>query len=144
MNKQLKLSLVAVVVIALAGAGTWALTRTAAAPQSDSVQSAKTTATPSVSPSAGATASTAAAAKGISYAGVEGKTALELLKAKDPQAQTKGDGANAFVTTINGYTASDTKKEYWAFYVNGKMSEVGAGSYATKAGDQIEWKLATY
>jgi hypothetical protein len=139
MNKQLKLSVAAVVVAALAGAGTWALTRTAAAPQPGSVQSAKTAATPSVSPSV-----STAATKGISYAGVDGKTALELLKAKDPQAQTKGDGANAFVTTINGYTASDTKKEYWAFYVNGNMSDTGAGSYTTKSSDQIEWKLAAY
>jgi hypothetical protein len=72
------------------------------------------------------------------------QTALELLKANDPKAATKGDGANAYVTTINGYTASDTKKEYWALYVNGKMSDVGAGSYVTKDGDQIEWKIATY
>jgi hypothetical protein len=81
---------------------------------------------------------------GLSYQGVDGKTALELLKAKDPKAVTKGEGANAYVTTINGYTASDAKKEYWSFLVNGKASEVGAGSYVTKASDQIEWKIATY
>jgi hypothetical protein len=81
---------------------------------------------------------------GLTYQGVDGKTALELLKAKDPKVVTKGEGANAYVTTVNGYTASDTKKEYWSFLVNGKMSEVGAGSYITKSTDQIEWKIATY
>lgn len=141
MNKHIKVGMMAAVVSAVAvvaGAGTWFLTR----PTAGSVQSAQTVASPAVSASASPAVS--AAAKSLNYAGVEGKTALELLKAKDPQAQTKGEGANAFVTTINGYTASDTRKEYWALYVNGKLSEVGAGSYATKTGDQIEWKLATY
>jgi hypothetical protein len=139
MSKQTKIGLAAVAVVAVVGVGAWGLMKPAAAPQSGSVQSAETKATPKASPS-----SSVAAAKSLSYAGVEGKTALELLKAKDATAQTKGEGANAFVTTINGYTASEAKKEYWAFYVNGKMSDVGAGAYVTKAGDQIEWKIATY
>jgi hypothetical protein len=95
-------------------------------------------------PAAVATASTSVAPQGVSYAGVEGKTALELLKEKDPNMVTKGEGANAYVTTINGYTAKDAKKEYWAFYVDGKLSDTGAGAYTTKAGDKIEWKIATY
>jgi hypothetical protein len=95
-------------------------------------------------PAAVATTSASAAPQTVSYEGVEGQTALDLLKAKDASVVTKGEGANAYVTTINGYTASDAKKEYWAFYVNGKLSDVGAGSYVTKAGDKIDWKIATY
>ena len=72
-----------------------------------------------------------------------GKTALDLTKEKE-SIVTKGDGANAYIIGINGIAAQSSKKEYWAFYVNGKMAEVGAGSYILKDGDKIEWKLATY
>lgn len=72
-----------------------------------------------------------------------GKTALELIKEK-AKVVTKGDGANAYVTEINRRIAEDSKKEYWAFYVNGKMAEVGAGSYKLKEGDKIEWKIEKY
>jgi hypothetical protein len=72
-----------------------------------------------------------------------GKTALELTKGV-ARVVTKGDGAAAYVTEINGIVASDAKKEYWAFYINGKMAEVGAGSYILKNGDKIEWKIEKY
>ena len=55
----------------------------------------------------------------------------------------KGKGVNAFITEINGYS-TEGKKEYWAFYINGKMAEVGAGSYQLKDGDKIEWKIEKY
>ena len=74
---------------------------------------------------------------------VVGKTALDLTKEK-ANIKTKGEGVNAYVTEINGQEALNSKKEYWAFYVNGKMAEVGAGSYKLKEGDKIEWKLANY
>lgn len=74
---------------------------------------------------------------------VVGKTALDLTKEK-ANIKTKGEGANAYVTEINGITAQVSKKEYWAFYVNGKMAEVGAGSYQLKEGDKIEWKIEKY
>ena len=71
------------------------------------------------------------------------KTALDLVKEK-AKAVTKGEGANAYVIEINGKTADDSKKEFWAFYVNDKMAEVGAGSYKLKDGDKIEWKIEKY
>jgi len=71
------------------------------------------------------------------------KTALDLTKEK-ANVKTKGDGVNAYVTEIDGITAQDSKKEYWAFYVNGKMAEVGAGSYKLREGDKIEWKIEKY
>ncbi|OGK19904.1 hypothetical protein A3C23_04350 [Candidatus Roizmanbacteria bacterium RIFCSPHIGHO2_02_FULL_37_13b] len=73
----------------------------------------------------------------------ENQTALEALKSKTV-VQTKGEGENAYVTTINNVEASESKKQYWVFYVNGKPSMVGAGSYKLKNGDNIEWKIATY
>jgi hypothetical protein len=79
----------------------------------------------------------------FSYSGIEGQTALALLQAKSA-AVTKGEGTNAFVTSINGRIADDAKKEFWAFYVNGVQAQVGAGSYVTKTGDQIRWHIETY
>jgi predicted Holliday junction resolvase-like endonuclease len=70
-------------------------------------------------------------------------TALSLTKEK-AVIKTKGEGVNAYITAINGKVAEDLKKEFWAFYINGKMAEVGAGSYQLKAGDKIEWRLANY
>jgi len=74
---------------------------------------------------------------------VVGKTALDLTKEKT-NIKTKGEGVNAYVTEINGQEALNSKKEYWAFYVNGKMAKVGAGSYKLKEGDKIEWKIEKY
>lgn len=71
------------------------------------------------------------------------KTALEFTK-NIAKVITKGEGVNAYVIEINGRLADETKKEFWAFYINGKTAEVGAGSYKLKDGDKIEWKLETY
>ncbi|MDB5179133.1 MAG: hypothetical protein JWN01_1076 [Patescibacteria group bacterium] len=132
MNKRIIGAFVAVVLVGgTIGAGL-GLQQRAARQSAGRVQSAAVTPSPVATPGT------------VSYAGVAGKTALELLKTKDPAVVAKGEGANAFVTTINGYKADDAKKEYWSLYVNGKVSEVGAGSYVSKAGDQIEWKIEKY
>ena len=72
-----------------------------------------------------------------------GKNALDLTK-KLAVVVTNGEGVNAYVTTINGKEAKSANKEFWAFYVNGKQSMVGAGSYQLKSGDKIEWKIEKY
>lgn len=74
---------------------------------------------------------------------VKDSTALDYLKA-NYEVQTLGEGVNAYVVEINGRRASDTKKEFWSFYVNGKMADVGAGSYILKPDDRIEWKIENY
>ncbi len=76
----------------------------------------------------------------ITYSGQSGKDALTLLK----QVALVEQNASGLVTGIKGRAAQDTKQEYWAFYVNGKMSEVGPGEYVTKEGDKIEWKIEKY
>jgi hypothetical protein len=75
----------------------------------------------------------------ISYDGVEGKTALELLKTK-ATVVTKQSSFGEYVDSINGVTGG-TNGKYWAFYINGQMSQVGAGAYQTKTGDKITWKF---
>jgi hypothetical protein len=75
----------------------------------------------------------------IKYQGEDGKTALELLKAKyNIQTQNFG-AAGDFVSTINGVTPDSS--HFWSFYVNGVQSNVGASQYITKNTDTIEWKL---
>lgn len=73
----------------------------------------------------------------------KGKTALDLLK-ENEKIVKRGDGKNAFITSINNRVANNSKKEFWAFYINNKYAEVGAGSYVLKSLDKIEWKIQTY
>lgn len=73
-----------------------------------------------------------------------GKTALEVTKNATSDVKMTGEGENAFITAINGREASSTKKEFWKLVINGKDSEVGAGSYTVKEGDSVGWEIATY
>ena len=75
----------------------------------------------------------------ISYQGVEGKNAIELLK-ESHEVKTDKYDFGELVNTIDGQ-ASDPAANFWAFYVNGEMAQVGAGDYQTKPSDTIEWKL---
>jgi hypothetical protein len=71
----------------------------------------------------------------------EGETALDLLK-RDHQVDTKiYSGMGEFVISIDGIKPDS--KRFWAFYLNGKSSSVGASGYKLKDGDKIEWKLET-
>jgi len=74
----------------------------------------------------------------ISYQGQEGKTAMELLKASHQVEATPFDFGD-MVTSIDGVKPDSS--QFWAFYVNGQASMVGADAYQTKNGDQITWKL---
>ncbi|MBI2462961.1 MAG: DUF4430 domain-containing protein [Candidatus Spechtbacteria bacterium] len=76
----------------------------------------------------------------ISYQGVEGKNALELLKQHySIQSKDYGHDLGEFVEAIDGITPQ--KDEFWALFVNSKSSMVGASSYITKNGDVIEWRI---
>ncbi len=74
----------------------------------------------------------------ISYPGQSGKNALDLLK-KYASVETKHYSFGDQVISINGTPGKGPK--YWSFYVNGKLSNVGASTYVTKSSDKIEWKL---
>lgn len=77
--------------------------------------------------------------KTVEYQGVEGTTALATLKSLT-EVKTENSDFGEFVTSINGVGA-DSSKEYWSFYVNGKYSDEGAGTYEAKAGDSFKWQL---
>ncbi len=74
------------------------------------------------------------------YSGKEGVDALTLLK----QQTSVEQNSTGLVTAINKRKADASNKEYWSFFVNGKMAEVGPADYLTKDSDQIEWRIETY
>ena len=68
------------------------------------------------------------------------KTALDLLKGSyEVSSKDFGPGLGEFVEGIAGVKAGSD--EFWAFYINGESSNVGAASYAPIEGDSLEWKL---
>jgi hypothetical protein len=77
------------------------------------------------------------------YTVIGGETALQLLQ-KTTNVQKKDVGPNAFIIEINGKKAEQSVREYWAFYVNNKLAEVGAGSYQLKPNDSVLWKVEKY
>ncbi len=76
----------------------------------------------------------------FSYQGQNGKDALSILKAQ----AVVGQSASGLVVSINGRKANSAKHEYWAFYVNGKLAQVGPADYQTHSTDSIMWKISTY
>lgn len=84
------------------------------------------------------------AAAPFTYAGEDGSTALDLLLRYDAEAEMSGKGENAYVTGIGGYTADDSKSEFWSLSVDGEPAKVGAGTLKTEDGQEITWTLETY
>ncbi len=74
----------------------------------------------------------------VSYEGIEGETALDLLKS-GAEVITQESSFGEFVSAINGVEQTDT--EFWLYYVNDEAASVGAGEYITKGGDKVEWRL---
>lgn len=74
-----------------------------------------------------------------------GKTALEATQiALDGKVITSGTGSNSFVLGIAGRTADTKKHEFWKLVINGKDSEVGAGSYKIQNNDSVVWQIDNY
>ena len=76
----------------------------------------------------------------FSYKGENGKNALQILKEKTAAEQN----SSGLVISINRRQADKAKREYWAFYVNGKLASVGPKDYLTKNTDKIEWRIEKY
>ena len=76
----------------------------------------------------------------ISYKGQDGKNALELLQATH-RVDVKHYSFGDLVTGIDGITPD--AQHFWAMYVNGQFSQVGASAYATKSSDTIKWQIDT-
>lgn len=78
----------------------------------------------------------------VTYMGEDGMSAYQILVEKE-HAWLEND-SSGLIISINGRKADPDKKEFWAFYVNGEMAQVGAAEYITKGTDKIEWKIETY
>lgn len=76
----------------------------------------------------------------LTYNGVNGMTALALLKRNAHSVEVKNSSLGQYVNAIDGVTGGAGGK-YWIFYVNGKEAAVGAGAYKTKTGETITWKF---
>ena len=79
-------------------------------------------------------------ADNFSYKGENGKDALTILKEIADMRLDK----SGMVASINGRSADSQKHEYWAFYINGKLADVGPADYKTKNSDTIEWRIDKY
>lgn len=67
------------------------------------------------------------------------ENALSVLT-RTHNVQTKHFSFGDVAESIDG-NRGGTDGRYWIFYVNGKMSEIGAGEYKVKNGDVVIWKL---
>ena len=74
----------------------------------------------------------------IIYSGQDGRNALDLLKVNH-QVESKHYDFGDLVVSIDGIIP-DTA-HFWAMYVNGEMSQVGASAYVTKSSDSIKWQI---
>lgn len=68
-----------------------------------------------------------------------GSNALVALKMSHAVETKNYEGIGEMVLSIDGVKPDN--KHFWAFYVNGKSSNVGASSYKLNNGDSLEWKL---
>ncbi|MDP4001321.1 MAG: DUF4430 domain-containing protein [bacterium] len=75
----------------------------------------------------------------ITYQGVEGRNALDLLKETHNIETQEFSGIGEFVNSIGGIEPDSS--HFWGFYINGQQAQVGASQYETSSGDVIEWKL---
>jgi hypothetical protein len=69
-------------------------------------------------------------------ADTDGQTVLDLTKAKT-QVAVKEYDFGVMVEGINGQTADAA--HFWALYVNGALSQTGAGQTKLKKGDIVKW-----
>lgn len=85
------------------------------------------------------TSTPAPQASTISYKGIKGQTALAQLEKTSKSVITKSSSYGEYVDSIGSLKGGQNGK-YWTFYVNNKMSEVGASTYTSKGGEAITWK----
>lgn len=131
-NNKLLIGLIAIIVVIGLTIGALALYQanqdsTTPAPASDSQQAAE--------PAAGELGRTE-----ISYQATAGITSLEQLKLEAENVVVSESEYGELVESIEGHE-SGTDGNYWSFYINGEMAQVGAGAYIQEEGDVIEWKF---
>ena len=130
MNKTILAAAASVAVLAVAGLGVLSL-------QSHSKQTSSPP--PAIQVSQKQQIKFSDGGKTVAYNGQANKAALAVMQSLT-NVETQTSSYGDFVTSINGFAATEGS-EYWAFYVNGKLSDTGAGTYQTSPTDKIEWRL---
>lgn len=76
----------------------------------------------------------------ISYVAEPGISSLAQLKKEAGDVVTQQSTYGEYVDSIEGKKGGDGGA-YWSFYVDGEMSNIGAGTYIQKGGEEIMWKF---
>ncbi|SEA86085.1 protein of unknown function [Oribacterium sp. KHPX15] len=68
----------------------------------------------------------------------------ELKNTEDFIYESTSSDYGMYITSVNGLKADDSKKTYWAIYVNGEYGQYGANSQPVNDGDTYALKLESY
>jgi hypothetical protein len=79
----------------------------------------------------------------FAYSGQEGKTAIDLLEANDPEAEVEGSGKDARVVAIRGRAADEGAGQSWTLFVDGEQKEPVVATEETVDGQAIAWRLVS-
>ena len=78
----------------------------------------------------------------VRYAGVKGRSALDLLGALK-KVETRDYDFGKLVSAIGNRRNGDADR-YWHYYVNGKPAWEAADRFITSGGEQIEWRFGSH
>ena len=68
----------------------------------------------------------------------------ELKNTEGFKYESEGSDFGMYITSVNGIKADDSKKTFWAIYVNGEYGQHGADSQPVNDGDSYALKLESY
>ncbi|MEQ8849401.1 DUF4430 domain-containing protein [Botrimarina sp.] len=72
-----------------------------------------------------------------------GMTVADATRAAFP-SRWRGEGAMAFLDSLDGTPSDGPEGLNWQFEVNGAYGELGAGAVRLAPGDRVLWRLAPY
>ncbi|WP_235032859.1 DUF4430 domain-containing protein [Enterococcus sp. CSURQ0835] len=79
--------------------------------------------------------------KELTHKTIQFKAGTKLYDAL--QANFKIKAKDGYITSIDGHQQDDAAKKYWTFTINGKEIMKGAKDVTLKAGDKVNFNLAT-
>ena len=68
----------------------------------------------------------------------------DLKNTEDFTYESSTSDYGMYISSVNGLKADETKKTYWAIYVNGEYGQYGADSQPVNDGDEYALKLESY
>lgn len=76
----------------------------------------------------------------ITYTAKAGITSLQQLQNEAENVVIKSSQYGRYVDAIEGHRGG-TDGQYWSFYIDGALAQVGADAYTQKGGEKITWKF---